>query len=138
VLVVEDNQADVDLVLDGFAESEVAVDVRAVGDGRAALASLRMRVDGAYRPTDLILLDLNTPPMGGLETLAELKADALLRKIPVIVVTTSKSLREIERCYALGAAAVINKPMRLAEHRSMMRALIEFWLVHVRLLGDAL
>jgi CheY-like chemotaxis protein len=134
VLVVEDNEADAQLVVEGLCETSTAATAHVVADGRAALEWLREHdsTTGARLP-DLVLLDLNLPRFSGLETLAELKADADLRKIPVIVLTTSKSQREINGSYELGAAAVLNKPMRLAEHRAMMRALADFWLAHVRL-----
>jgi CheY-like chemotaxis protein len=99
--------------------------------GRTALESLR---DPAARPLpDLVLLDLNLPGYNGLETLAELKADPELRCIPVIILTTSKSQDEINRCYELGAAAVLNKPLRLRDHREMLDAFDRFWFGHVRL-----
>ena len=80
-----------------------------------------------------MLLDLNLPGASGLETLARLKADDALRRIPVIVLTTSKSQDEIDRCYEFGAAAVLNKPLRLHEYRDMLSAFERFWLGHVRL-----
>ena len=73
------------------------------------------------------------PASAACETLAELKGDAALRRIPVVVLTTSKSQNEIDRCYELGAAAVLNKPMRLREYREMLCAFERFWLGHVRL-----
>ena len=138
VLVVEDNRADAELVLDGFAAAPQPVEVKLAGDGHAALEFLRTPGPDGRRPeVDLILLDLNLPRTGGLDTLAALKSDDELRAIPVLVVTTSKSEREIRSSYELGAAAVLNKPMRLAEHRRMMSTLLEFWLDLVRLPRDA-
>jgi CheY-like chemotaxis protein len=131
VLLVEDNAADAELVAEAF-DGSPAVPVLVVAtSGRAALDRLRASSAGS-RP-DLVLLDLNLPVLSGLQTLAELKADAGLRRIPVIVLTTSKSQDEIDRCYELGAAAVLNKPLRLREHREMIATFARFWLEHVRL-----
>jgi chemotaxis family two-component system response regulator Rcp1 len=134
VLVVEDNAADAELVVEGLQKASAATRVQVVESGMAALEYLRdpEHAQVGARPA-LVLLDLNLPQVGGLDTLAEIKADEQLRRIPVVVLTTSKSQREINRSYELGAAAVLNKPMRLAEHRAMMQAVEEFWLRHVRL-----
>jgi CheY-like chemotaxis protein len=99
--------------------------------GGAALELLSHR-DPEALPS-VVLLDLNLPGHGGLQTLAQIKADPALRRIPVVVLTTSKSQDEIDRCYELGAAAVLNKPLRLREYRDMLCAFERFWLGHVRL-----
>jgi chemotaxis family two-component system response regulator Rcp1 len=130
VLVVEDNEADADLVVDALDGSPAAPRLIIAKGGRDALARLR-DPEATVRP-DLVLLDLNLPGFSGLATLAELKADPELRSIPVIVLTTSKSEDEINRCYELGAAAVLNKPLRLREYREMLGAFERFWLGHVR------
>lgn len=131
ILVVEDNAADAGLVADALAGAPIAPHLRMATSGLIALSMLR---DGVWDPPpDLILLDLNLPGHSGLQTLADIKADPALRRLPVIVLTTSKSPDEINRCYELGAAAVLNKPMRLREYRAMLGALEQFWLGHVRL-----
>lgn len=131
ILVIEDNAADAGLVADALAEAPSMPRLLIATGGRAALELLR---DGAHPVSpDLVLLDLNLPGFSGLETLAEMKADPLLRRTPVVVLTTSKSQSEIDRCYELGAAAVLNKPMRLREYREMLGAFERFWLGHVRL-----
>jgi CheY-like chemotaxis protein len=134
VLVVEDNRADADLVVDGLERAAPGIAVHVAGDGYEALEYLR---DGCAelgeRLPDLMLLDLNLPRLGGLETLTQLQADDRLRRIPVIVLTTSRSQKEINDSYARGAAAVLTKPMRLAEQREMVEALCTFWLRYARL-----
>jgi len=130
ILVIEDNAADAALVVDALGETPAAPVVRLARGGREALAWLRGRTDG--EPPDIILLDLNLPGLSGLETLAELKADPVLRRIPVLVLTTSKSQDEINGCYERGAAAVLNKPLRLRDYRALVGALERFWLGHVR------
>jgi chemotaxis family two-component system response regulator Rcp1 len=133
ILVVEDNEADASLVVDALDDAPAAPRLIVARSGRDALARLR-DADPTARP-DLLLLDLNLPGFSGLATLTELKADPELRAIPVVVLTTSKSEDEITSCYALGAAAVLNKPLRLREYRDMLGAFERFWLGHVRYPG---
>ncbi|MDQ4025665.1 MAG: response regulator [Actinomycetota bacterium] len=129
ILLVEDNAADAGLVAEALEGSPQTPVVVTAPSGRAALAHLR---DPARALPDIVLLDLNLPGYSGLQTLADLKADAELRRLPVVVLTTSKSQDEIDRCYELGAAAVMNKPLRLREYREMICAFQRFWLGHVR------
>lgn len=131
ILLVEDNAADAGLVTEALEGSPSAPLLVMATGGHAALALLRDPADPMS--PDIVLLDLNLPGFSGLETLAELKADRALRRIPVVVLTTSKSQHEIDRCYELGAAAVLNKPMRLRDYREMLCAFERFWLGHVRL-----
>jgi CheY-like chemotaxis protein len=138
VLLVEDNQADSELAVEGLETSSAAVSVHVACDGYEALDHLRTTQSASGGLPDLILLDLNLPRLDGLATLAAIKADEALRHIPVLVLTTSKSQNEINRSYELGAAAVVNKPMRLADHRHLMRAFDAFWLRQVRLPGGRL
>lgn len=138
ILIVEDNESDAELVAEGLGGGDIPVQLHVVKDGRSALELLRHRGGGdADERPDLMLLDLNLPRFSGFETLAELKADEDLRRIPVVVLTTSKSQREINRSYELGAAAVLNKPLRLAGYRELLGALRRFWLGHVLLPRDA-
>jgi chemotaxis family two-component system response regulator Rcp1 len=130
ILVVEDTAADAGHVVEALEDGPSAPALLIATSGRAALERLR-EADLAALP-DLVLLDLNLPGFSGQQTLAELKADARLRRLPVIVLTTSKSQDEIDRCYELGAAAVLNKPLRLREYREMLSAFERFWLGHVR------
>ena len=131
VLVVEDNNADAELVVDGFRETDPDVTVHVAASGDEALRLLRALEEPEL--PDLIFMDLNLPRVGGLDAIAAIKADLELQVIPVLVLTTSTSEREIRGSYAAGAAAVLNKPMRLADHRMMMRAVASFWLGNVRL-----
>src|SRR6185369_1611028 len=91
ILLVEDNPADVNMLQESFLESKVANELHVVNDGEAALDYLYKRGEfaGAHRP-DLVLLDIGLPRINGLEVLAEVKADPGLRRIPVIILTTSK------------------------------------------------
>lgn len=137
VLVVEDNIADAELLIDGLTLTSTEVNVHHSRDGVEALDYLRARTRSDQLP-DLVIMDLNLPRVGGLQTLEQLRADASLRRIPVLILTTSKSQREINLSYELGAAAVLNKPMRLSEHREMMAALDAFWLRQVKLPREGL
>ena len=131
ILVIEDNAADADLVIDALSGVPSAPVLIVASGGREALEMLRDPANGSLPA--VVLLDLNLPGFSGLQTLAELKGDPALRRVPVVVLTTSKSQNEVDRCYELGAAAVLNKPLRLREYREMLRAFERFWLGHVRL-----
>ena len=131
ILIVEDNAADAGLVADALDGAPSSPVLLTATSGHAALELLAAS-DPELLP-DVVLLDLNLPGYSGLETLADLKARNRLRRIPVIVLTTSKSQHEIDSCYDLGAAAVLNKPLRLRDYRAMIAALERFWLGHVRL-----
>ena len=98
-------------------------------DGEQALAFLRRQGDFGDRPRpDLILLDLNLPRMDGRETLAEIKGDANLRRIPVIVLTTSDADSDIRASYNLHANCFITKPVDLDDFMTVVRAIQSFWL----------
>lgn len=111
VLLVEDDPGDVMMIREAFEESKQHGELYTVGDGKQALNFLR-RAGGftnAPRP-GLILLDLSLPGRDGLEILAEVKTDADLLTIPVVVLTSSRSPRDIQRCYSLHANAYVTKP----------------------------
>jgi len=111
VLLVEDDPGDAMMIREAFEESKQHGELYLVGDGKQALSFLR-RAGGfttAPRP-DLILLDLSLPGRDGLEILAEMKTDADLLTIPVVVLTSSRSPNDIQRCYSLHANAYVTKP----------------------------
>ncbi|WP_426756872.1 response regulator [Myxococcus sp. Y35] len=134
ILLVEDNPGDVRLTIEALKEGKVRNRLSVARDGVEALAFLR-RV-GAYsnaaRP-DLILLDLNLPRKDGREVLAEIKVDPSLRRIPVVVLTTSKAEEDILRTYDLHANCYIAKPVDLEQFISVVRSIDDFWLSVVRL-----
>lgn len=129
VLLVEDNPGDVRLVREAFREGCMRHRLAVVGDGAEALAYLRR--DGAYgaspRP-DLILLDLNVPGKNGYDVLREVKADPDLRRIPIIVFSSSNAQRDRAMCYDLYANCCIQKPGGLEEFLAILRAIDTFWL----------
>lgn len=134
ILLVEDSPGDVNLTREALRTARVANELAVVGDGEAAIEYLR-RV-GAYAdapPVDLVLLDLNLPKKDGREVLAEVKEDPDLRRIPVIVLTTSADEADILRSYELHANAYVTKPVAFAEFLNALQQLEGFWLQVVRL-----
>lgn len=133
VLLVEDNPADADLTSETLAESG-DVDLSVAKDGVEALELLHN--DGSWseqgRPT-LILLDLNLPRKDGRQVLAVLKTHDLLRRIPVIVLSSSESETDITSCYELGANCYIIKSMDLQSFRATVRLVEQFWLGKAKL-----
>ncbi len=134
ILLVEDNPGDVRLTLEVFKESKMHNNLSSVGDGVEALAFLRR--EGKYiqspRP-DLILLDLNLPKKDGREVLAEIKEDPDLRRIPVVVLTTSQAEQDVLRSYNLHANCYISKPIDLEQFITVVRSIEDFWLAIVKL-----
>lgn len=133
ILLVEDNVADADLASEILTES-LDVDISLAKDGVEALEILNN--DGSWsaqgRPT-LILLDLNLPRKDGRQVLAILKAHALLRRIPVVILSSSDSDKDITACYELGANCYITKPPDLQAYCETVRLVEEFWLGRARL-----
>jgi two-component system, chemotaxis family, response regulator Rcp1 len=136
ILLVEDNPADVRLTREALTEGKVHNNLQVVSDGVTALEFLRRqgRHAGAPRP-DLILLDLNLPKKNGREILAEIKQDEDLRRIPVVVLTTSEDEEDILRSYQLHANCYITKPVGLEQFLAVVRQIDSFWLEVVKLPG---
>jgi CheY-like chemotaxis protein len=130
ILLVEDNAGDVRLTREALLEAEVAIELVAVPDGEQALAFLRG--EGEYAANgalpDLILLDLNLPRKNGLEVLEEIKRDDGLRQIPVIMLTTSSSARDIAACYDRGVNCYVVKPLELDDFTALIGSINRFWL----------
>jgi CheY-like chemotaxis protein len=134
ILLVEDNAGDVRLTREALHEAEVAVELVAVPDGEQALAFLRGEGEhGDGAAPDLILLDLNLPRKNGLEVLEEIKGDSRLRRIPVIMLTTSSSARDVEACYDRGVNCYVVKPLELDDFTALVGAINRFWLEVARL-----
>ncbi len=134
ILLVEDNPADVRLTEEALSEGNIPYHLKVAGDGEEALAVLRKIGDyqDAARP-DLILLDLNLPRKDGRECLAEIKADPELKRIPVVVLTTSQAEADIQQCYELHANCYITKPVDFDRFTNVVSAVEEFWLKVVEL-----
>jgi CheY-like chemotaxis protein len=130
VLLVEDDPGDVVLIQEAFEHNKVRNRLHVVGDGVEAMDFLRN--GGGERP-DLILLDLNLPRKDGREVLAEVKGDAALRSIPVVVLTTSKAEEDILRSYDLHANAYVTKPVDFNRFIEVVRQIDEFFVTVVKL-----
>ena len=134
ILLVEDDVADVELTKETLKDSKIEIDLEVVNDGVEAMAYLRKQ--GAYegaRTPDLILLDLNMPRMDGREVLDEMKKDDALKKIPVVILTTSSSEEDIVKSYCTGANCFITKPVGLKEFAKVVKSIEDFWFTIVRL-----
>ena len=142
ILLADDDEEDRMLAADAMRESRVANDLRFVEDGEELLDYLYKR--GSYAGQDaaptpgLILLDLNMPRKDGREALREIKADPDLRRIPVVVLTTSKAEEDIYRTYDLGANSFITKPVSFEGLVNVMRDIGRYWIEIVELPPDRL
>ncbi len=134
ILLVEDNPGDVGLTRETLKDSKLLNHMTVVGDGVEAMALLRR--EGKYADTirpDLILLDLNLPKKDGREVLREIKTDEQLRRIPVVVLTTSSAEQDILKTYDLHANCYITKPVNLDQFTAVVKAIEEFWFTIVKL-----
>jgi len=131
ILLVEDDPADQKLIRTSLRNQKVANDLSIVNDGEEGMDFLHRRGSyggGTPRP-DLILLDLNMPGMGGKEFLRRVKADEQLKEIPVVILTTSDSEKDIIDSYKLQASGYVRKPVTLVEFRDVMAKIGEYWFV---------
>ena len=138
ILLVEDNPGDVRLTREVLKEGRINNTLNVVEDGVEAMAFLRH--EGAYADAeqqDLVLLDLNLPKKDGREVLAEMKADPTLRRIPVIILTSSSAELDILGAYDLHANCYITKPVDLDQFTKVVRSIEDFWLSIVKLPGGA-
>ncbi|QBY07097.1 response regulator (plasmid) [Deinococcus metallilatus] len=134
MLLVEDSGADVFLMQEAFEEVSPQVRLHLASDGVEALAFLRRQGEFADAPRpDLVLLDLNLPRKSGLEVLAEVRGDAGLCALPVMVLSTSDARHDVKRAYELGVNAYMLKPRDLAGFFERVRLIEQFWLSAVRL-----
>jgi chemotaxis family two-component system response regulator Rcp1 len=134
ILLVEDNPGDVRLTIEALKEAKVSNNLATVPDGVEALAYLRRqgKYPHATRP-DLILLDLNLPKMDGRELLAEIKSDSSLKRIPVVILTSSKAEADIFKAYNLHANCYVTKPVDLDQFMVVVKSIDNFWLNVVKL-----
>jgi len=136
ILLVEDNPGDVRLTKEALKEGKVLNKLYVVEDGMEAVEFLNR--EGRYadmpRP-ELILLDLNLPKKDGREVLTEIKTNEELRRIPVVVLTTSRSEEDVLKSYDLNANCYITKPVDLDQFISVVKSINEFWLTIVKLPG---
>lgn len=129
ILLVEDNPGDVRLTIEALKEAKVINHLTVVRDGVEALAFLRRQDPYATAPRPhLIVLDLNLPKKDGREVLADIKADDTLKRIPVVVLTTSQDEQDVLKSYNLHANCYITKPVDLDQFVRVVRSIEDFWL----------
>lgn len=137
IVMAEDDPDDRLLISEAFKDAGLATRIEFVPDGEAALMFLRR--SGPYAEMvatvgpALVMLDLNMPRMGGLETLTEIRADPALRHVPVIVLTTSNSPQDILASYRAGCNAYLCKPNTFAGLVDVVRHTLDYWLRHVEI-----
>jgi len=139
ILLVEDNPGDARLAQEALKDGKVFHTLHVVEDGIEAIAFLRRQGRYADSPRpDLILLDLNLPKKDGREVLAEVKADGSLKRIPVVILTTSEAEQDILTTYDLHANCYITKPVDLEQFINVVKYVEDFWLTIVKLPPDGM
>lgn len=134
ILLVEDNPADVDLVIEAFEDAKFNNKIDVAEDGILAMEYLRKEGEFAdAEEPDIILLDINLPRKNGLEVLKEVKTDETLRHIPVVMLTTSDSPDDIETSYKEHTNAFITKPVDVEKFLEIGKQLKDFWFCVVKL-----
>ncbi len=134
ILLVEDNPGDVRLTREALRDGKMLNHLSVVRDGEEALRFLRREGPYADAPRpDVVLLDLNLPRKDGREVLADIKADPDLRRVPVVILTTSNADRDILAAYNLNANCYITKPVDLHQFIEVVRTIGDFWLTIVKL-----
>jgi two-component system, chemotaxis family, response regulator Rcp1 len=134
ILLVEDSPSDAEFTAEALKEAKVRNHLSIVEDGVQAMEFLRRQGQYTKAPRpDLIMLDLNLPRKDGREVLAELKADADLKMIPVVVLTTSRAEEDVLRAYQLHANCYITKPVDFQQFLNVVRSIESFWLFVVTL-----
>lgn len=129
ILLIEDNPGDVRLTQEAFREGQLPVDLNVVMDGVEAIKYLKREAPYAESELpDLILLDLNLPKRDGREVLQEIKTDENLKRIPVVVLTTSNAEQDILKSYNLHVNCYINKPVDFDKFFDIIQKIEDFWL----------
>jgi len=137
ILLVEDNPGDVFLTKKAFEKAKIANHFHVAPDGEAALEMLYRK--GEYEDfviPDIILMDINLPKKNGKQVLEEIKADSLLRRVPVVILTSSKAEKDVVESYDLQASGYIVKPIDLLQFHEIVSAIENFWFSVVVLPND--
>jgi CheY-like chemotaxis protein len=132
ILLVDDSPLDTELALDALRQHNLANEVVTLRDGAEALDYIFRRGEFATRAEtvpSVILLDLKMPRVDGLEVLRQLKADQVLRRIPVVMMTSSREDQDLRRCYDLGVNAYVVKPLNFHEFIDAIKLVGAFWMV---------
>jgi len=134
ILLAEDNDDDIVLIQESFADAKIVNVLNVVRDGEEALAYLRR--EGEYEDAvmpGLLLLDINMPRKNGFEVLREVKADPALRHLPVVMLTTSQSEADVVKSYSEGACSYIMKPARFEELGKVVKQFALYWALVARI-----
>ena len=131
ILLTEDNANDADLAIRALAIGETRAEIVVARDGAEALDCLHHHGKGSEKRGNpaVVLLDLKMPRVDGFEVLEEMRADAQLKQIPVVVFTSSREVRDVTRCYQLGANAYVVKPMDFQQYVEALKGVTLFWTV---------
>lgn len=128
ILLVDDNEDDVFLTRKAFERAKISLNIHHVENGRECMRFLRKQEDYADAPTpDLILLDLNMPVMDGREVLEEIVADEVLRRLPVLIFTTSNAERDLLDMYNLRCSSYITKPIDFSHIQQVVEQISDYW-----------
>ncbi|MDY7105307.1 MAG: response regulator [Actinomycetota bacterium] len=133
ILLVEDNEADVELFSESLDRTRFDVHVTVARDGVEAIERLEAIEDGSW--PDLVFLDLNLPRLNGRDLLGRVKTDVRLRGVPILVLSSSDAPDDVGACYALGANCYLTKPVEFSRYRELIQQAQEFWL-HLAQLPD--
>jgi CheY-like chemotaxis protein len=134
ILIVEDDLGDVELIKESLKMSKFKVVLSHVSDGQECMEYLRKQGPySAVKKPDVVLLDLNLPKKDGRQVLAEMKTDPVLKKIPVVILTTSDNAADINKAYALGANCFVTKPVDFDQIKKIVNEIAEFWFTVVKL-----
>ncbi len=132
ILLVEDNRMDIELTLDAFHEARLENDIRVVTTGEAALDYLLGRGDycdrGSHPIPNLVLLDLKLPGLGGIDVLRTLKQTPVLKRLPVIILTSSKEEADRIAGYDYGVNSYLVKPISFPGFLEVVKTISEYWL----------
>ena len=129
ILMVDDNPADIDLTSEVLAHSKGRFHVSSVNDDAEAISFLRRQGNYEKAPIpDMVVLDLNLPPIDGCEVLSNIKSDPAFAKSPVVIFTTCQADSDISRSYKLGASCYLKKPGNPAEFVAVVQSMADFWL----------
>jgi CheY-like chemotaxis protein len=131
LLLVEDNEADVKITLRAFSKASTPNNIFVVNDGQEALDYVfrqgKFQDPQQYPRPHIVLLDINMPRVSGPEVIERMKASAMVRHIPIVVLTSSKSKEDILRCYECGAASYIPKPVSYVEFVKLVEGFNFYW-----------
>lgn len=134
VLLVEDSPGDVRLTQEAFRKVNSAIRLHVATDGVEAMSFLQRQGTNAASPRPhLVLLDLNMPRMDGREVLAHIKSDDGLKSIPIVILTTSDTLEDIQKTYQLRANCYLCKPVELDDFEDLVKHINDFWLTRAKM-----